>query len=144
MEKVGFPEEAKKIMQQRFGRDTLIALATAEGNAPWVRTVDGYYEDGSFYVVTHAASNKVKQIQRNPQAAVSGDWFTARGTAENLGWIGRQENRAIAETLKRVFAGWLGNGHTDPAEETTCILRIRLDTGTLFSHGTRYDISFRG
>ena len=34
-----FPEKAKEIMNERFGRDTLIALATMDGNIPSVRVV---------------------------------------------------------------------------------------------------------
>ena len=92
------------------------------------------------YLMTEAETELAKLIW---EYGPLGSGELVKLAAENLGWIGRQENRAIAETLKRVFAGWLGNGHTDPSEETTCILRIHLDTGTLFSHGTRYDISFR-
>lgn len=34
---------------QRIGKDTIIALATIEGEVPYVRYVDEYYEDGAFY-----------------------------------------------------------------------------------------------
>lgn len=55
-----FPIEAQKIMNERFGRDTLIALATADDTVPSVRTVNRYYEDGAFYVITYALSSKMK------------------------------------------------------------------------------------
>ncbi|CAK7089329.1 MAG: hypothetical protein ENTB_04666 [Enterocloster aldenensis] len=38
-----FPQEAQKIMDERFGHDTLIALATLGDNIPNVRTVNAYY-----------------------------------------------------------------------------------------------------
>lgn len=60
------PPKARRIMDERFGRDTLIALATVDGNIPNVRTVNAYYENGAFYVITHAQSNKMKQIAENP------------------------------------------------------------------------------
>ena len=41
--------EAEKIMIERFGKDTVIALATVEQEVPYVRKVNAYYEDGSFY-----------------------------------------------------------------------------------------------
>ena len=37
--------ETARIMAERFGKDTLIALATVSDGEPQVRTVNGYYED---------------------------------------------------------------------------------------------------
>lgn len=133
---------AREIMTERFGHDCLIALATTDGNTPSVRAVNAYYEDGAFYVVTHAKSGKMGQIGKNPAVAVCGDWFTAHGTGENLGHILAPENEAIAARLRTAFAAWYGNGHTNEADPNTVILRIRLTDGVLLSHGTRYDIDF--
>lgn len=138
-----FPEEAKKIMNERFGCDSLISLATSDGGVPYVRTVNAYYEDGSFYVITHALSNKMKQIEKNPTVAVCGFWFTAHGVGENVGYILSEKNRELIAKLKKVFASWYDNGHTNEQDENTIILRIRLTKGVLMSHGTRYDIDFQ-
>ena len=62
MRKLG--SEAEKIMIERFGKDTVIALATVEHEVPYVRNVNAYYEDGSFYIITYALSNKIKQIEK--------------------------------------------------------------------------------
>lgn len=137
-----FPQEARDIMNERFHRDSLIALATTEGDTPRVRTVNSFYEDGAFYVITYALSNKMKQIEKNPKVAICGDWFTACGTGENLGHIQAEENREIAGKLRHAFASWYDNGHTNEADPNTCILCIHLREGVLFSHGTRYNISF--
>lgn len=135
-------EEIQKILTERFGKDTLIALATESGGTPYVRAVNACYEGGAFYVITHALSNKMRQLAQNPAAAIAGDWFTAHGTGVSLGYIGKEENRQIADRLKEAFASWLDNGHVDLQDENTVLLCIRLETGTLFSHGTRYDIEF--
>ena len=135
-------QEWEKIMEERFGHDNLIALATAEDNRPYVRTVDAYYEGGSFYIITYARSNKIMQLEKNPCAAISGEWFTAHGTYDNMGFIGKAENLAMAEKLKEIFAAWIGNGDVDLSDENTIILRIKLTDGVLFYHGTRYDIDF--
>lgn len=45
-------EEAEKIMQERFGKDTIIALATVDDGIPYVRYVNAYYENGAFYIIT--------------------------------------------------------------------------------------------
>ena len=134
---------AEKVMEERFGRGTLVALATADERGPSVRTVNAYYEKGSFYVITSQASNKMRQIAKNPRVAIAGDWFSAHGLGADLGWFGAEENREIAKKLKQVFDGWINNGHCRLADVTTRILRVRLTDGVLFSKGTRYDIDFR-
>ena len=130
------------IMKERFGVDRIIALATCDQNIPYVRGVNAYYEDGVFYIITHALSNKMKQLAVNPQAAISGDWFTAQGIGKNLGWVGKAENAELIAKLKVVFAEWINNGHCDFSNENTCILAVELTEGVLFSHGTRYHIDF--
>ncbi len=132
----------RALMAERFGRDTLLSLATCTDQVPYVRTVNGYYEDGAFYVITYELSNKMRQIEKNPLVALSGEWFTAHGIGENLGYIYSEKNLQTAEKLKTVFAAWYDNGHNDYSDPHTCILRIRLTEGILFSKGTRYDINF--
>lgn len=132
-------QEAEQIMVERFGKDALIALATTENGVPYVRHVNAYYENGAFYIITYALSNKMKQIAKNPAVAIAGDWFTAHGTGINLGYFGKRENQAIAGTLKKVFSQWIDNGHNDFTDENTIILRVDLTDGLLLSHGTRYE-----
>ncbi len=135
-------EETTKIMDERFGKDNVIALATSKDNLPYVRYVNAYYEDGAFYIITYALSNKMKQIKKNPSVSIAGDWFTAMGKGVNLGWFGKEENRKMAEKLRNVFAEWIDNGHNNFADENTIILCVELDKGVLFSHGTRYELDF--
>ena len=132
----------KQIMDERFGKDNVISLATSAENIPYVRYVNAYYEDGAFYIITYALSGKMKQIEVNPAVALAGDWFTAAGKGVNLGWFGKTENKELAEKLRRVFAEWIDNGHNNFADENTIILCIKLEQGVLFSHGTRYVIDF--
>lgn len=135
-------EITNAIIQERFGKDSLIALATVDGDIPAVRTVNTVYIDGAFYVVTYALSGKMKQIAKNPTVAICGDWFTAHGVGENLGHVLLEENQIIMEKLRTAFSAWYNNGHTNEADPNTCLLKIRLTDGVLFSHGTRYDIEF--
>lgn len=134
--------EIAALMNERFGHDTLISLATVDGDSPAVRTVNAYYEAGCFYAVTYALSGKMQHIAKNPQVAICGDWFTARGFGENMGHILLPENAAIADKLRTAFAEWYSNGHTNEADPNTIILRMKLTEGVLFNHGTRYDIDF--
>ena len=135
-------EITNAIIQERFGKDSLIALATVDGDIPAVRTVNTVYIDGAFCVVTYALSGKMKQIAKNPTVAICGDWFTAHGVGENLGHVLLEENQNIMEKLRTAFSAWYNNGHTNEADPNTCLLKIRLTDGVLFSHGTRYDIEF--
>ncbi len=131
-------EQAEKILKERFGKDTVIALATVENGMPYVRYVNAYYENGAFYIITYALSGKMKQLEKNSSVAVAGEWFTAHGKGINLGYFGEKENCVIAEKLKKVFAAWIDNGHNDFEDDNTIILRVELTDGLLLSHGTRY------
>lgn len=135
-------KEAEAILLERFGKDSIVALATSMNNTPYVRTVDAFYENGAFYVLTHGLSNKMKQIEQNPAVALSGEWFTAQGIGINLGYFGKAENFPIANKMKQVFSAWIDNGHNNFDDRNTCILCIRLTSGILFSNGTRYEIDF--
>lgn len=137
---IKFSGEAEQIMIERFGKDTIIALATTENEIPYVRYVNAYYENGAFYIITHGLSNKMKHIKVNSTVAIAGDWFTAHGKGISLGYFGKKENGAIAEKLKKVFGEWIDNGHTDFNDENTIILRVDLTDGLLLSHGTRYEL----
>ena len=135
----GTAEEAEKIMAERFGKDTVIALATVENQVPYVRYVNAYYENGAFYVITYALSSKMKHMESNPVIAIAGEWFTAHGRGINLGYFGKEENHKIAERLKKVFSEWIDNGHNNFDDENTVILCVELTDGLLLSHGTRYE-----
>ena len=132
--------EAEKIMIERFGKDTVVALATVENEVPYVRYVNAYYENGAFYIITYAHSNKMKHMENNPTIAIAGEWFTAHGKGINLGYWGQEENHFIAEKLKNAFAEWIDNGHYNFNDENTIILCVELTDGLLLSHGTRYEI----
>lgn len=140
MEKLS--KEAEQILTERFGKDTLISLATAEDNIPYVRTVNGFYENGVFYIITYKLSNKMRHIEKNPVIAISGEWFTAHGMAVDLGYFGDSGNAEIAKKLRTAFREWIDNGHNDFGDINTRILCVRLTDGVLFSHGTRFDIDF--
>lgn len=132
--------EAEKVLLDRFGKDSILALATTDGTVPYVRSVDAYYADDAFYVLTYALSNKMKQIEANPVVALAGEWFTGHGKGVNLGYFGKPENAEIAKKMREVFAAWIDNGHNNFEDVNTCILKIELTDGVLFSHGKRYDI----
>lgn len=134
-------EEGIKLIEEKFGngKDNIISLATiarepsSDGKPrPVVRSVDAYYEDGTFYIVTNAKSNKTLQILQNPEASVAGcmEMFNAIGIGENLGWVLDPKNADIRTKLRAAFAAWydMANNEND---ENCCFLAIRLTRGTL-------------
>ena len=127
------------ILDARFGGDNVIAFATLDGRFPTVRNVDAYYENGAFYIITNADSDKMKQLARNASCAVSGEGFRAQGIGISLGFVGAEENRELFAKLRRTFTEWPDNGLPD---RKTIILKVRLTNGVLFSEGKRYDIDF--
>lgn len=132
-------EDVEKIMAERFGKDSVIALATVDNGMPYVRYVNAYYDNGAFYMITYALSNKMRHIKSDATVAIAGEWFTAHGKGVNLGYFGKAENYRIAGKLKNVFSEWIDNGHNNFDDENTIILCVELTDGLLLSHGTRYE-----
>ena len=137
-----FDKEIDGYLTERFGHDSLIALATTDGLRPSVRTVNALYEGGAFYIITWALSGKMHDVERNPAVAICGEWFTAHGTAENLGHVLDAGNAVMLDKLRMAFAAWYSNGHVNEADPNTILLRLRLTDGVLFRNGTRYEIEF--
>lgn len=135
-------EQTEAILAARFGKDSLIALATVEEGVPTVRTVDTVYLRGAFYVVTHALSGKMRQIYKNPTVALCGEWFSAHGIGIDLGHVKKEENREIMDILRTAFAQWYGNGHVNEEDPGTILLKLELTNGVLFHQGIRYDLEF--
>ncbi len=131
-------EEAMKRLDQMAGnKDGLICLSTisldagADGKClPAARLVDAYYEDGAFYTVTYATSDKMRQIAQNPEVAICiiVENFTADGFAENLGWVKDEKNIELTKKLRTIFAAWYDDANNDD-DPNTCILRVILTKG---------------
>ena len=136
-------ENAINIMAERFGKDSLIAIATKDGERLYNRMVDAYYENGAFYISTYALSNKVKQIEVNPEVAVCAvDWFSGHGVGKNLGWVLEPQNSEIRSKLRAAFE-WYDHANNEQ-DKNCCILEIRLTDGMLIKdhHAIRYQIDF--
>lgn len=133
-------EKYIELLNERFGKDSLMALATVdEKGVPWVRTIDAVFYEDSFYTITYALSNKMKQIENNATVAISGEWFSGHALAENLGHIKLERNQEMADRLRTAFASWYSNGHTNEEDPNTVILKLKLTDGILFSNGTKYE-----
>lgn len=142
-------EEGMNLLNERFGnnKDNIIALATIslersqEGYPrPCVRDVDAYYEDGTFYIVTYALSNKVKQIMTNPEVSISANLqdFSSCGKAINLGWVKDPKNAQLREKLRSAFSEWYDFANNEN-DENCVFVAIHLTHGTLrIDHGVKF------
>ena len=101
-------DEVMNILDERFGKDAVISLATINGNRPAVRNVNSFFEGGAFYSVTYTKSAKMQQISVNPEVAIDVcfSWFTANGIGENLGWVRDEKNTEMMKKLRIAFADW--------------------------------------
>ena len=142
-----------KILEEKFGggKDNVLALATIaqEPNAngmprPVVRDVDAYYEDGVFYCAVNAKTNKMRQIEQNPEVAIAVcfGWFTANGIAENLGWVLDPKNAGLREKIRKAFEWY--DDVTNEKDENSIFLAIRLTRGTIIldHHAKYYHMDF--
>ena len=134
-------EEGYKLLEEKFGngKDNIIALATIAREPgvngifrPIVRGVDAYYENGVFYITTNSKSNKMQQIDKNPEVLIcsNSEMFTASGIGVNLGWVLDPKNTDIRNKLRKAFAAWYDMANNEK-DTTCCILAIRLAKGTL-------------
>ena len=134
-------EEGLQLIEEKFGhgKDNVISLATIAREPgtngmqrPVVRSVDAYYEDGTFYVVTSGKSNKMQQIAHNSEVSVAGclEMFTANGIAENLGWVLDPKNAELRTKLRTAFSEWYDMANNEK-DENCCFLAIHLTKGTL-------------
>ena len=127
------------LLKERFGQDSLISLATLDGNKPAVRTIDAIYYDGAFYGVTYTLSNKMKQIAINSDVAICGMWFAANAVASNLGHVLKPENTSLITILRDAFSKWYSEGDVNEDDVNTCIIKIVPTSGVFVKDGTRYE-----
>lgn len=142
-------KEGNKIIEECCGheKDNVIAISTIaiekneNGNTyPKVRDVDAYYEDGIFYVVTSANSNKMKEIAKNNEVgfAICFEGISGNGIGKNLGWVLEPRNKEIRNKLRNTFSDWYDDANNE--HDTNCvILAIQIKTAIIFrDHGATY------
>jgi len=146
-------EEGLRLIEERCGngKDNLIALATIsiepnnEGKpTPRVRDVCAYYENGVFYISTHAKSAKMREIAQNKEVAFSvcGQWISGKGIGENIGWVKDEKNSEIRAKMKKYFNWFDEVGGEDNPD--SIVLRVTIAKATVIKdHGAvRYVIDF--
>lgn len=96
-----------EILVERYCNDTILLIATAKNNVPTVRSVDCFYHEGSFWIVTDTRCNYVKEIQNNKNVMISDGghnrfWCNAIVAGHPL----EEKNKSIREVYLKVFHKW--------------------------------------
>ena len=135
-------DEAMRVLTDQFGKDVAVSLATESEGRPSVRVVNAFFRDGAFYVMTCLSSGKMRELLKNPNAAVCRGLFSARGTGTNLGGPLLFGNADLASELRKVFRAFYDR-HVDEADPDTCILRIELTDCVAFTGSAKYIVDFK-
>lgn len=134
-------DEAIKVMNNQLGHDEVIALASEYENGVHVRMCNGYYENGSIYVVTYRGTNKIKDLSFNKHVAIAHDLMNLEGVGEDIGHPLKPGNEKIRNKLVDVFCKFY-ELHVDELDSKTCILKIKLTKGIAFANDKKYYIDF--
>ena len=112
------------IINEKYQHDTIMLIATCKDNVPSVRSVDCFYYDGSFWIVTDLRTNYVKEIQSNENVMISDGghnrfWSKAIVTGHPL----TPENQSIRKVFLKVFHHWYEDVNNENLE-TICYVKV--------------------
>lgn len=148
-------QEAMELLEERYGsgKDNTVSLATISLSlgenglpCPYVREIDAFYEDGTFYAITYGLTKKIKDVNVNPNISIAVKDvkdgvlydFVGIGEGKNLGWVLKPENSHIREKMHKVFAEWYHDAN-DENDENFVVFAMYLKKGTLrINHGQKY------
>jgi uncharacterized pyridoxamine 5'-phosphate oxidase family protein len=108
MKKTNYKDSGiNEILEEKYCNDTILLIATAKDSVPSVRSVDSFYHDGSFWIVTDTRANYVKEILNNKKVMISDAghnrfWCDAMVTGHPLD----DKNKSIREVFLTVFKNW--------------------------------------
>lgn len=132
-----------ELLKEKYSEDTIVLLVTSKENVPSVRSVDSFYHDGSFWVVTDSRCNYVKEIESNKFAMISdGGHNRFWSEAFNVGHPLKEENKGIREVYLKVFHNWYKEVNNEDLE-TTCFIKITPYKGYIHKDkiGYKFDIN---
>ncbi len=112
------------IIQEKFQNDSIVLVVTAKDNVPTVRSVDSFYYQGSFWIVTDLNCNYVKEIQSNPYVMISDGghnrfWCKAYVTGHPLDVV----NKDIREVFLKVFHHWYKEVNNEDIQ-SVCYIKV--------------------
>ena len=134
-------DKSLKVMTELFSKDLPFYLATAKDEIPSLRVVDTYYDNEAFWIVTYRQSNKVIEIECNPNVSLCSNLYSFKGKAYNAGHPLIDENKAIREKLIEVFKDWYFL-HNNEKDEGMCYVKFIPEKGFFYKDGTGYKANF--
>lgn len=137
-------EKAIKILVKEFGKNRKMYLATSNNNLPKVKLVNTFYWEGSFYLLTHEASEMMQLMMENKIVSLcsTASFHKFQGEAINIGHPLKNENKDIREVLTKAMS----NGYDeqcDEADPKTCFVQIKINTAFTYANKIGYDVDFR-
>ncbi|NMF07788.1 pyridoxamine 5'-phosphate oxidase family protein [Clostridium beijerinckii] len=134
-------ENSLNILEVLFAKDYQFALATSNDNIPSVRFVDTFYDNGAFYIVSYAKSQKAQEIEKNNKISMCSKLYRFTGIAHNIGHPLLEKNYVIREKLIKAFEPWYFK-HNNENDENMCYIKIELKNGFFYKDGTGYKVDF--
>ena len=133
----------KELLIERYANDTILLIATSNNNVPSVRSVDSFYYEDSFWIVTDTRCNYVKEIQENQKVMISDGghnrfWCNAFVTGHPL----NPNNESIREIFMKVFHNWYKEVNNEDLE-SVCYVKATPYKGYVHKEkiGYQFDIS---
>jgi len=141
MKKIGFKKsQITNILKEKYSDDTILLIATAKDNVPSVRSVDTFYHDGSFWIVTDLSCSYVKEIQSNKHVMISdGGHNRFWCNAEVAGHPLDEGNKAIREVFMKVFHNWYKEVNNEELK-SVCYIKVTPHKG--YVHKDKLGYSF--
>ena len=132
-----------EILHERYSEDTILLISTAKENVPSVRSVDSFYYDESFWIVTDLRTNYVTDIQSNENVMISDGghnrfWCKAQVVGHPLD----EKNLAMREVYMKVFHNWYKEVNNE-SFKTTCFIKVTPYKGYIHKDkmGYNFDIN---
>lgn len=126
------------ILEERYSEDTILLIATAKDNIPSVRSVDTFFYDGSFWIVTDTRSNYVKEIKQNGYVMISDAghnrfWCKAIIAGHPL----EEHNKLIREVFLIKFKHWYKEVNNEELD-SVCYIKAKPYKGYIHKNKQGY------
>ena len=113
-----------EIIKEKYSEDNILLIATARDNVPSLRSVDSFYYEGSFWIVTDLRCNYVKEIQNNENVMISDGghnrfWCKASVVGHPL----EAHNLAIRDVFMKVFHNWYEEVNNEKLD-SVCYIKV--------------------
>jgi len=130
------------IIKEKYQYDTILLVATSNNNVPSVRSVDTFYYEGSFWVVTDLRCNYVNEIIKNKNVMISdGGHNRFWSKAEVVGHPLEEKNKSIRNVYMKVFNQWYKEVNNEDLD-SVCYIKITPYKGYIHKDKIGYTFDF--